>query len=523
MPHTPGEQLSKQKYMKQNRFIFLMTLVAAFPMRIFAQGNAITWTDLHASQQSISGISGQRGSYPYLRFVTDANDVFVRLVYKSRLNTYQTESVLYSLDVDGKWRPVKGSQTAGDTVLLSFHNLVVDAKHLETEYRLFLPLGAVPDFAAIGVTGQRQAAIMSQQPEKQIVIYKRIGDDRDSIPANTWPARLERVLDRPALVFDGAADHSAFLQAACTDTKAVFMELSAYRHVSKADGVFADIKILRHKGVQAVFVIPGKDQTKAQTVLLKKLKSLTLGIGGVFILPYPKANNWNDFQGQVRTDMGEPDGALATAKAIIQSRDRNYNWRQRHADELRLIKENPPRNVIFANSIIHYWGGYPQCTIARGQDSWQAQLQPLAVQNMGFGWDRIENVLWRIYHDELDGFKAEHVLLMIGTNNLQVNNDDEIIAGLRELIAAVKARQPRSRILISGIMPRRNMEARIAAINQTIAQLAVTSGMKFIDPGTVFLNDAGKIKEEFFGDGLHPNQKGYALLAPLIVQAFKDQ
>ena len=60
-------------------------------------------------------------------------------------------------------------------------------------------------------------------------------------------------------------------------------------------------------------------------------------------------------------------------------------------------------------------------------------MRPAGFQNLGCGWDRIENVLWRIYHGELDGYKAGKVVLMIGTNNCGLNNDKEIVEGLRFL------------------------------------------------------------------------------------------
>ncbi|MEJ0104022.1 MAG: hypothetical protein WDO19_16300 [Bacteroidota bacterium] len=46
-----------------------------------------------------------------------------------------------------------------------------------------------------------------------------------------------------------------------------------------------------------------------------------------------------------------------------------------------------------------------------GADSWKKYFEPLGMQNMGFGWDRVENVLWRMYHGELDGYNARHVIL----------------------------------------------------------------------------------------------------------------
>ena len=45
-------------------------------------------------------------------------------------------------------------------------------------------------------------------------------------------------------------------------------------------------------------------------------------------------------------------------------------------------------------------------------------------QNLGYGYDRIENALWRIYHDELDGYEAKKVVLMIGTNNMGSSTDE---------------------------------------------------------------------------------------------------
>ena len=88
---------------------------------------------------------------------------------------------------------------------------------------------------------------------------------------------------------------------------------------------------------------------------------------------------------------------------------------------------------------------------------------------MGFGWDRIENVLWRIYHGELDSISPKQIVLMIGTNNLQSNTNDEIARGLQFLMTAIRAKQPKPAILLMGILPRRNMEERIALLNKTLA------------------------------------------------------
>ncbi len=218
----------------------------------------------------------------------------------------------------------------------------------------------------------------------------------------------------------------------------------------------------------------------------------------------------------IRKILDEPKGEIATTIPVTQSRDGNYDWQKRHEEVLRLNKTQPPANVIIANSIIHYWGGKPEAPISTGADSWNKYLEPLNVRNLGYGWDRIENALWRVYHGELDGYDAKHVTAMIGTNNLGVNNDDEIIEGLQMLLKAIKNRQPKATILLSGIFPRRDMEKRVVALNNRIEKLADLIKARYINPGKVLLKNDGKIEERFFTDGLHPNKTGYQKLGILM-------
>jgi hypothetical protein len=223
----------------------------------------------------------------------------------------------------------------------------------------------------------------------------------------------------------------------------------------------------------------------------------------------------------IREIVHEPANAVySTTQPVIQSRD-GYDWRGRHSAIIDLNKKSPPRNVIIANSIIHYWAGEPKDPIARGEESWNRYLAPLGLRNMAFGWDRIENALWRVYHGALNGYKAEHVVIMIGTNNLAINTNTEIIAGLRALVEAVQLRQPGTGILLSGIFPRRDMEKRVKEINEEIAKLAAAMKVTYVNPGRVFLNSAGKIDESLFSDGLHPNAAGYKKLAPALAAYLK--
>jgi lysophospholipase L1-like esterase len=140
----------------------------------------------------------------------------------------------------------------------------------------------------------------------------------------------------------------------------------------------------------------------------------------------------------------------------------------------------------------------------------------LGVRNFGFGWDRIENVLWRVYHDELDGYSAKQIIIMIGTNNLDLNSDIQITEGLKMLVEAIKKRQPASSILLIGLLPRSAYEKRIARLNKEIANLSVSIHVVYADAGKFLLKKDGKINESLFTDGLHPNAAGYRKVAQLI-------
>ena len=180
------------------------------------------------------------------------------------------------------------------------------------------------------------------------------------------------------------------------------------------------------------------------------------------------------------------------------------------------LKTNPPRIVFMGNSITHFWGGEPKGPYVQGGDSWTKVLEPLGVQNLGYGWDRIENVLWRVYHGELDGYRADQVVLMIGTNNIFANSDTEIVAGLKFLVQAIKSRQPTADILMIGILPRRNEEKRVAALNEAITRITGELNATFIQPGAVFLKADGNVEESLFTDGLHPNPEGYRRLVAVL-------
>ena len=109
-----------------------------------------------------------------------------------------------------------------------------------------------------------------------------------------------------------------------------------------------------------------------------------------------------------------------------------YDWPARHEAVCRLVRETHPDLLFIGDSITHFWGGNPvdephRDILQKSPETWAACTEGMRAANLGFGYDRVENVLWRLRHGELDGAAADAVcVVLIGTNNFAENTDEEI-------------------------------------------------------------------------------------------------
>ena len=205
---------------------------------------------------------------------------------------------------------------------------------------------------------------------------------------------------------------------------------------------------------------------------------------------------------------------------ITQNRDwRLYDWAERHAAAAALMKARRPEIVMLGDSITHFWGGAPTGgrTSGRmtGAAEWDRAFAGRRVVNLGYGWDRTENVLWRLTHGEFDDVAPAVVVVLIGTNNVSRNTPEEIATGIEAICAEIHRRSPSTRILLLGLLPRgeRPNPAReaVADFNRRIARLDGRLGVTYLDIGAVFLTANGTITREVMYDFLHPTARGYQL------------
>ena len=206
------------------------------------------------------------------------------------------------------------------------------------------------------------------------------------------------------------------------------------------------------------------------------------------------------------------------------------NWMSLHETFVARAKQGGVDLLFLGDSITAGW-----LWDKGGLNVWNKYYAPRRAAEFGIGYDRIQNVLWRTEHHELDGIKPKVVVLLIGTNNAG-NEDDgkprnttpEIIEGATAIVNELRTRLPESKILLFGIFPRgeKNDPVRdqVKAVNDQLAKLDDGKTVKFMDIGSKFLEPDGTLSRSIMPDLLHPNEKGYQIwsdamegaLAPML-------
>ena len=209
----------------------------------------------------------------------------------------------------------------------------------------------------------------------------------------------------------------------------------------------------------------------------------------------------------------------------------SYDWWARHNEILALKNRVNPQIVLIGDSITHFWGGPPAANHVNGPTSWQTAFGGLRVLNLGFGYDRTQNVLWRLDHGEFDGLTPRWVVINIGTNNINStsnargNTPDEITDAIMAICNRVKAKSPESHIILMAVFPRGNSPAdpfrtRIASINEALSRAVATDPeIVYLDIGSQFFAPDGSIPRDIMGDGTHPTDKGYAIWEKALIAA----
>jgi lysophospholipase L1-like esterase len=210
---------------------------------------------------------------------------------------------------------------------------------------------------------------------------------------------------------------------------------------------------------------------------------------------------------------------------IPTPRDFPTNWIARHEENVATARKGGVDILFLGDSITDGWSWGNG-----GRAIWEKDFAPRHAANFGIGWDRIQNVLWRIENGELTGIEPKVVVLLIGTNN--TGNEDngkprnttpEVIEGVSNLVSRIQFHLPQTKILLFAIFPRGEktdpIRDQVKAVNAGISQLADGDKVTFLDIGEKFLQPDGTLPRSMFHDLLHPNAQGYRIWADALLPA----
>jgi lysophospholipase L1-like esterase len=195
----------------------------------------------------------------------------------------------------------------------------------------------------------------------------------------------------------------------------------------------------------------------------------------------------------------------------------------RHHEILALNKPGAMRaDVVFlGDSITHFWSGEPKAKRVSGKDSWEKWIAPHHPINLGYGWDRTENVLWRLRHGEIAGLKPKAFVVLIGTNNLSgFNSPAETAEGVAEVCRELRRQAPQAKILLLAILPRQAKpdatRQRVTDTNLLLKAQAPQIADAYLDLTDKLVEADGSILKETMNDYLHPTNKGYDVMGAAI-------
>jgi lysophospholipase L1-like esterase len=229
---------------------------------------------------------------------------------------------------------------------------------------------------------------------------------------------------------------------------------------------------------------------------------------------------------------GCPEVALAI-NAVMSNDARLKDWAQlaRYRDANRRAAADAPsaaRVVFMGDSITDFWQ----------QPRFGPLFQGTPYIDRGISGQTTPQMLVRFRADVI-ALKPKVVVILAGTNDIAGNTgpmtDEQIEGNLESMSELAHAHQ--IAVVLSSVTPVSGYHhraddvrapqttlrplARIRALNEWMKAYAAAHHDVYLDYFSPMLDDAGVLREELSNDDLHPNDKGYAIMAPLAEAAIQ--
>ena len=228
--------------------------------------------------------------------------------------------------------------------------------------------------------------------------------------------------------------------------------------------------------------------------------------------------------GQLVEDYHPPKAGCCLQGAAQRLADQLQDWNQlgRYYEEDRKLESDPPqpgRVVFLGDSITDGW-------------DLKRDFPGKPYVNRGISGQTTPQMLVRMYPDIIDLHPAA-LILLAGTNDISANTGPETLRMIEENIQAITelAQGHNIKVILCAVMPISHYTANkqsvhrppadILKLNAWLRSYASEAHAVFADYYSALVDDKGMLKEGYADDGLHPNAKGYALVAPVAAAAIE--
>ena len=188
-----------------------------------------------------------------------------------------------------------------------------------------------------------------------------------------------------------------------------------------------------------------------------------------------------------------------------------------HAADMQL---SPPDVVFFGNSITESWAPH-FATMFPGKP----------YVGRGISGQTTPQLLVRFRQDVID-LKPAVVVILAGTNDIAGNTGPSTLEMIEDNLKSMTelAQKNGIRVVLSSVLPvydypwRPGLEPapKIMALNDWMKRYAGSVGAVYLDYWTALADARHGMRAEYSGDGVHPNEAGYRVMAPLAEKAIAE-
>jgi lysophospholipase L1-like esterase len=219
--------------------------------------------------------------------------------------------------------------------------------------------------------------------------------------------------------------------------------------------------------------------------------------------------------------------ALVTSRVAAQVTDEQLHTDWANLARYRDANANIPRPRNDENRVV-FMGN----SITEGWQPYFATMFPgKSYINRGISGQTTPQMLVRFRPDVI-ALDPKVVVILAGTNDLAGNTGPSTLEMIEDNLASMAelARANGIKVVMSSVLPvydypwKPGLEPapKIIALNKWIESYAAQHGAIYLDYHSAMVDDRGGMRSELATDGVHPNEAGYRIMAPLVERAIEQ-